>query len=251
LIIEAKVDVRPSSDAGTAFAQEEVLMTQRRPSKQIDPFQDTPVVIVVDDDPSLREALGRLFRSVDLEPRLFSSVADLLLHKFPNVPCCLVLDIRLPGVSGLDFQSQLANSNIHVPIIMMTGHGDIPMSVRAMKGGAVDFLTKPFRDQDMLDAVAQALERDRKRRDSDTALAELRKRFESLTPREREIMALVTAGLMNKQAAGELGLSEITIKIHRGHIMRKMGVRSLADLVRAGEALELHQPVKSAPRTSG
>ena len=152
-------------------------MTQRRPSKQIDPVSETPVVLVVDDDPSLREALGRLFRSVDLESRLFSSVAELLLHKFPDVPCCLVLDIRLPGVSGLDFQTQLANSNIRVPIIMMTGHGDIPMSVRAMKGGAVDFLTKPFRDQDMLDAVAQAIERDRKRRDSDKAVAELRERF--------------------------------------------------------------------------
>ena len=233
------------------LAWEEVLVTQRRPSKQIDPVSEAPVVLVVDDDPSLREALGRLFRSVDLESRLFSSVAELLLHKFPDVPCCLALDIRLPGVSGLDFQTQLANSDIRVPIIMMTGHGDIPMSVRAMKGGAVDFLTKPFRDQDMLDAVAQAIERDRKRRDSDKAVAELRERFESLTPREREIMALVTAGLMNKQAAGELGLSEITVKIHRGHIMRKMAVRSLADLVRAGEALEVHQPVKPTPRTSG
>jgi FixJ family two-component response regulator len=134
-------------------------VTQRRPSKPTD-VPETPVVLVVDDDPSLREALGRLFRSVDLESRLFSSVAELLLQKFPDVPCCLVLDIRLPGVSGLDFQTQLANSNIHVPIIMTTGHGDIPMSVRAMKGGAVDFLTKPFRDQDMLDAVTQAIERD-------------------------------------------------------------------------------------------
>ena len=226
-------------------------MTQRRPSGQIDRLSETPVVLVVDDDPSLREALGRLFRSVDLESRLFSSVAELLLHKFPDVPCCLVLDIRLPGVSGLDFQTQLANSKIHVPIIMMTGHGDIPMSVRAMKGGAVDFLTKPFRDQDILDAVAQAIERDRERRDSDKTHAELRERFETLTPREREIMELVTAGLMNKQVAGELGLSEITVKIHRGHLMSKMAVRSLADLVRAGEALELHQPVKSTPRTSG
>ena len=155
--------------------------------------------------------------------------------------CCIVLDIRLPGVGGLDFQTQLAKANIHVPIIMMTGHGDIPMSVRAMKAGAVDFLTKPFRDQDMLDAVAQAIERDRTRRDSEKSLAELRGLFESLTTREREIMALVTAGLMNKQVAGELGLSEITVKIHRGHIMRKMGVRSLADLVRAAEALELRQ----------
>ena len=226
-------------------------MTQRRPSGPIDPLSATPVVLVVDDDPSLREALGRLFRSVDLESRLFSSVAELLLHKFPDVPCCLVLDIRLPGVSGLDFQTQLANSKIHVPIIMMTGHGDIPMSVRAMKGGAVDFLTKPFRDQDILDAVAQAIERDRERRDSDKTHAELRERFETLTPREREIMELVTAGLMNKQVAGELGLSEITVKIHRGHLMSKMAVRSLADLVRAGEALELHQPVKSTPRTLG
>jgi FixJ family two-component response regulator len=226
-------------------------VTQRRPSGPIDPLSATPVVLVVDDDPSLREALGRLFRSVDLESRLFSSVAELLLHKFPDVPCCLVLDIRLPGVSGLDFQTQLANSKIHVPIIMMTGHGDIPMSVRAMKGGAVDFLTKPFRDQDILDAVAQAIERDRERRDSDRTHAELRERFETLTPREREIMELVTAGLMNKQVAGELGLSEITVKIHRGHLMSKMAVRSLADLVRAGEALELHQPVKSTPRTLG
>lgn len=224
-------------------------MTQRRPSTQID-APGPSVVLVVDDDPSVREALGRLFRSVDLEARLFPSVAELLTHKFPDVPCCLVLDIRLPGVSGLDFQTQLANSEIHVPIIMMTGHGDIPMTVRAMKGGAVDFLTKPFRDQDMLDAVAQAIGRDRERRDSDEALAELRGCFESLTPREREIMALVTSGLMNKQVAGEVGLSEITVKIHRGHIMRKMGVRSLADLVRAGEALELHQPAKSAPRRS-
>ena len=222
--------------------------TQRRPSKQID-APETPVVLS-SMTTSSREALGRLFRSVDLESQLFSLVAELLLHKFPDAPCCLVLDIRLPGLSGLDFQTQLVNSDIHVPIIMMTGHGDIPMSVRAMKGGAVDFLTKPFRDQDMLDAVAQAIERDRNRRDSDKALAELRERFELLTPREREIMALVTTGLMNKQVAGELGLSEITVKIHRGHIMRKMGVRSLADLVRAAEALELHQPAKSAPRTS-
>jgi FixJ family two-component response regulator len=228
------------SSVGTPFVREGALVTHGRPPKQIDALLETPVVLVVDDGPSLREALSRLFRSVDLESRSFPSVAELLMQKFPDVPCCLLLDIRLPGVSGLDLQTQLANSNIHVPIIMMTGHGDIPMSVRGMKGGAVDFLTKPFRDQDMLDAVAQAIERDRKRWDSDKALAELRRFFESLTPREREIMALVTAGLMNKQVAGELGLSEITVKIHRGHIMRKMGVRSLADLVRAGEALELH-----------
>jgi FixJ family two-component response regulator len=144
------------SSVGTASAGEDTLVTQRRPSKPTD-LPEMPVVLVVDDDSSLREALGRLFRSVNLESKLFPSVAELLLHRFPDVPCCLVLDIRLPGVSGLDFQTQLANSNIHVPIIMMTGHGDIPMSVRAMKGGAVDFLTKPFRDQDMLDAVAHSI----------------------------------------------------------------------------------------------
>jgi FixJ family two-component response regulator len=225
-------------------------VTQLRPSKRIDAPSETPIVLVVDDDPSVREALSKLFRSVGLEARLFASTAELLQHKLPEAPCCLVLDIRLPGVSGLDFQTQLTNADIHVPVIMVTGHGDIPMSVRAMKGGAVDFLTKPFRDQDMLDAVAQAIERDRKRRDSDKALAELRVLFESLTPREREIMALVTAGLMNKQVAGELGVSEITVKIHRGHIMRKMGVRSFADLVRAAEALELRRPAKSTPQTS-
>ena len=220
-------------------------MTRRSPSRQIDAPSETPVILVVDDDPSVGEALSRLFRSVGLEPKLFVSTAELLQHKLPEAPCCLVLDIRLPGVSGLDFQTQLTKANIHVPIIMMTGHGDIPMSVRAMKAGAVDFLTKPFRDQDMLDAVAQAIERDRKRRDSEKALAELRRLFESLTAREREIMALVTSGLMNKQVAAQLGLREITVKIHRGHVMRKMGVRSLADLVRAAEALELRRPKES------
>src|SRR5260370_21437036 len=224
-------------------------MTQRRPSKQIDGLPVTPIVLVVDDDASIREALSSLFRSVGLDAKLFGSTAELLQHKIPEAPCCLVLDIRLPGVSGLDFQTQLAKANMHVPIIMVTGHGDIPMSVRAMKAGAVDFLTKPFRDQDMLDAVAQAIERDRKRRDTEKSLAELRGLFESLTIREREIMALVTTGLMNKQVAAELGLSEITVKIHRGHVMRKMGVRSLADLVRAAEVLELRQAEKSTAQT--
>jgi FixJ family two-component response regulator len=218
---------------------------QRKPSKRIDALPETPTVLVVDDDEEVREALGSLFRSVGLEPKSFASSAELLRHKLPEAPCCIVLDIRLPGVSGLDFQTQLAKAEVHVPIIMMTGHGDIPMSVRAMKAGAVDFLTKPFRDQDMLDAVTQAIERDRKRRDAEKALAELRGLFESLTTREREIMALVTAGLMNKQVAGQLGLSEITVKIHRGHIMRKMRVRSLADLVRAAEALGLPHTEKS------
>jgi FixJ family two-component response regulator len=217
-------------------------MIERRPSKQIDAPPETSIVLIVDDDDSVREALSSLFRSVGLDPKMFASTVELLQHKLPETPCCLVLDIRLPGVSGLDFQTQLAKADIHVPIIMMTGHGDIPMSVRAMKGGAVDFLTKPFRDQDMLDAVAQALERDRKRRDSEKSRAEIRGLFESLTPREREIMTLVTTGLMNKQVAAQVGLSEITVKIHRGHVMRKMGVRSLADLVRAAEVLELNRP---------
>jgi FixJ family two-component response regulator len=226
-----------------------IRVTQRRP-KQINALPETPIVLVVDDDDEVREALSSLFKSVGLDPKLFASTAELLQHKLPETPSCLVLDIRLPGVSGLDFQIQLAKANIHVPIIMMTGHGDIPMSVRAMKAGAVDFLTKPFRDQDMLDAVAQAIERDRKRRDSEKARAGLRGLFETLTTREREIMALVTRGLMNKQVAAQLGLSEITVKIHRGHVMRKMGVRSLADLVRAAEVLELHPEEKSTGQKS-
>jgi FixJ family two-component response regulator len=225
-------------------------VTQRKPSKQLDAISETPIVLVVDDDVSVCEALSSLFRSVGLDPKMFGSTAELLQHKLPNAPCCLVLDIRLPGVSGLDFQTQLAKANIHVPIIMMTGHGDIPMSVRAMKAGAVDFLSKPFRDQDMLDAVAQGIERDRTRRASETSITELRKLFEALTMREREIMAHVTAGLMNKQVAAELGLSEITVKIHRGHVMKKMGVRSLASLVRAADLLQLRQPEKSAAQSS-
>jgi FixJ family two-component response regulator len=223
---------------------------QRRPSSQNSAPSETPAVLVVDDDASLREALSSLFRSIGLDVKLFGSAPELLQSKLPEVPSCLVLDIRLPGVSGLDFQAQLAKANIHIPIIIMTGHGDIPMSVRAMKAGAVDFLTKPFRDQDMLDAVAQAIERDRKRRESEKALTELRGLFEALTAREREIMTLVTSGLMNKQVAAELGLSEITVKIHRGHVMKKMGVRSLADLVRMAEILELHSTPDSLAQTS-
>ena len=199
----------------------------------------TSMVYVIDDDLSLREALSSLFRSVGLQVKLFGSAAELLERKLPDVPSCLVLDIRLPGVSGLDFQAQLARSGIRMPVIFMTGHGDIPMSVRAMKAGAVDFLTKPFRDQDMLDAVFSALETDRKQLESDQGIADLSAHYQSLTAREKEVMAYVTKGLMNKQIAGELGLSEITVKIHRGHVMRKMGVRSLADLVRAAEKLGL------------
>jgi FixJ family two-component response regulator len=196
-----------------------------------------PVVFVVDDDASVRNALSNLFRSVGLGTELFGSASELLQSKLPDVPSCLVLDIRLPGVSGLDFQAELARANIHTPIIFMTGHGDIPMTVRAMKAGAIDFLTKPFRDQDMLDAVTTALENDRRRRARELELADMRSRFAELSPREIEVMALVTAGLMNKQVAAETDLAEITVKIHRGHIMKKMGAHSLADLVRMAEAL--------------
>src|SRR6266516_52305 len=175
------------------------------------------MVFVVDDDEAMREALGSLFRSVSFKVETFGSAADFLRSKLPNVASCLVLDVRLPGLSGLDFQDELAKANVHIPIIFMTGHGDIPMTVRAMKAGAVDYLSKPFRDQDMLDAVAKAIERDRMRRESEKAASHLRALLETLTARKREVMAFVTAGLMNKQIAAEMGVSEITVKIHRGH----------------------------------
>lgn len=206
---------------------------------------EEPIVYVVDDDASLREALGSLFRSVGLRVQVFGSAMELLRGDLPAVPSCLVLDIRLPGLSGLDLQAELVNAGIGIPIIFVTGHGDIPMSVRAMKAGAIDFLTKPFRDQDMLDAVRSALERDRKRRDEEKAVADLRARFEALRPREREVMTFVTAGLMNKQTAGELGISEITVKIHRGNVMKKMGARSLADLVRMADVLGIRRSRQS------
>jgi FixJ family two-component response regulator len=199
------------------------------------------IVFVVDDDASLREAIKSLLRSVGLQVEVFGRAADFLKKKLPDVESCLVLDIRLPGVSGLDFQAELVKANIHIPIVFITGHGDIPMTVRAMKAGAVEFLTKPFRDQDLLDAVQIALERDRKRRAEDRAIDELRAHFDALTPREQQVISLVTAGLMNKQIAAELGVSEITVKVHRGSVMKKMGARSLADLVRMADALGIRR----------
>lgn len=200
---------------------------------------ETGIVHVVDDDQSLRLSLDSLFRSVGLATRLHGSVREFMEAPRPDLPSCLVLDVRLPGTGGLEFQAQLAAGDRAVPVILMTGYGDIPMSVRAMKAGAIDFLTKPFREQDMLDAVAAGLDRDRARRAADESTASLRAQFATLTPRERQVMSLVTAGRMNKQIAGDLQLSEITVKIHRGAVMRKMGARTLADLVRMAEALRL------------
>ncbi|MBR0816716.1 response regulator transcription factor [Bradyrhizobium liaoningense] len=221
-----------------------------RPNQAQPPAQSSSsVVIIVDDDASIRASLDSLFRSVGLDTRLFGSPAELLGGTMPDGPACIVLDVRLPGVSGLDLQGQLTRQGIRYPIIFMTGHGDIPMSVRAMKAGAVDFLSKPFRDQDMLDAVTAALERDAQRRAEAATKEDIRIQYESLTAREREVMGHVTAGLMNKQVAGLIGLSEITVKIHRGNVMRKMEVRSLADLVRKAEALEISQNRKTTDQT--
>jgi len=196
-------------------------------------------VIVIDDDLSVREALGNLLRSVDLQTNLHGSVAEFLKDGRPDGPTCLVLDVRLPGRGGLDFQRELTNAGIHLPIIFITGHGDIPMSVQAMKGGAIEFMTKPFRDQDLLDAIQLGLERDRARREDEKAIALLRARFDSLTQREREVMALVVTGRVNKQIAFEMSISQITVKVHRGNVMRKMEATSLADLVLMAEKLKV------------
>jgi len=200
-----------------------------------------PTVFVVDDDASVRDALKSLLRSVDLEVETFGSAAEFLRVRLPDAPSCLVLDVRLPGVSGLDFQGELAKSGIHIPIIFVTGHGDIPMTVKAMKAGAIEFLTKPFRDQDMLDAIQVALERDRAKREQDGKLTQLKELFGSLTSREQEVIGFVTSGLMNKQIAAEMGVSVITVKVHRGNVMRKMGAKSLTDLVRMADALGIRR----------
>jgi len=197
------------------------------------------IVFVVDDDPSVQRAIKRLIGSVGLQVELFGSPQDFLARKHPAVPSCLVLDIRLPGMSGLDFQRQLADANLHIPIVFVTAHGDIPMTVRAMKAGAVEFLTKPFRDQDLLDAIQLALEKDRERRRIEAEIATLRERFESLSPREREVVELVVSGMLNKQIAAQLGSAENTVKVHRSRAMEKMRAESLADLVKMIHRLQI------------
>jgi FixJ family two-component response regulator len=200
------------------------------------------MVFVVDDDAPMRESLKNLIRSVGLRAEFFASAQEFLRSKRPDVPSCLVLDVRLPGLSGLDLQRRTSEAGLEIPIIFITGHGDIPMTVRAMKAGAVEFLTKPFRDQDLLDAIQQALERDRKARDQRAEIEELRSRFASLTAREREVMARVVAGLLNKQIGAELGTSETTVKIHRHQVMEKMGAMSLPELVRMADRLGILLP---------
>jgi FixJ family two-component response regulator len=198
-------------------------------------------VFVIDDDPSVREAIGSLLRSVGRQAELFGSVKEFVSRGNPRSPGCLVLDVRLPGQSGLEFQDELARTRIHLPVIFITAHGDIQMSVRAMKAGAIEFLTKPFRDQDLLDAIQIAIERDQARMAAYAVRADLRRRWEELTEREREVMQRVVSGLTNKQIAADLGIVEITVKVHRGQVMRKMGARSVAELVRMADRLEVAQ----------
>jgi FixJ family two-component response regulator len=208
---------------------------------------DNPVVYVVDDDMKVREGLRSLFESVGLRAADFASTEEFLRSSRSDGASCLILDVRLPGLSGLDFQAELAVAKIDIPIIFITGYGDIPMTVKAMKAGAVEFLTKPFREQDLLDAVGLALQRDQARRNHDNAQRDLRVRYEELSPRERQVMSLITAGLMNKQVAAEIGVSDITVKVHRHNVMRKLGAKSLAELVRIADVLEISRD-GTAPR---
>ena len=216
-------------------------MTQPNSSVKAVDGKDRCVVFVVDDDDSTRRALARLFYSVQLRAEVFASAQEFLHSERPDVPSCLVLDVRLPGLSGLDFQAELAKADIRIPIVFITGHGDIPMTVRAMKAGAVDFLAKPFRDQDLLDAVKLGLEKNEAKRKGQKTNAIVNSLFESLTPREQEVMRLVTTGLMNKQVGAEMGVSEITVKVHRGNVMRKMRASSLVDLVRMADMLGIRR----------
>lgn len=206
----------------------------------------SPIVFVVDDDVSVRESLRDLLESVSLRVEVFESADTFLASRLPDVPSCLVLDVRLPGRSGLEFQAELTKAGIPLPTIFITGHGDIPMSVRAMKSGAVEFLTKPFRDQDLLEAVRAAIERDRARREQESSIAALKTRFASLTSREKEVIGYVSAGLLNKQIAAEMGISEVTVKVHRRNIMQKMNARSLAELVRMADLLGVRREVSAA-----
>jgi RNA polymerase sigma factor (sigma-70 family) len=200
---------------------------------------DNPIIYVVDDDIEVCEGLRSLFESVGLRAAVFASTGEFLRSSRSDDASCLILDVRLPGLSGLDFQAELAAAKVNIPIIFITGYGDIPMTVKAMKAGAVEFLTKPFRDQELLDAVRLALQRDRARREHDDARRDMRARFEALSPRERQVMSLITAGRMNRQVAAEIGVSEVTVKVHRHKVMRKLGAKSLAELVRIADALEI------------